>query len=129
MLGAHADHFMLAQMRERVTAITPNAGGRSMEVPDRERPGTAQVTVRDGFGMPGPQRTVSSAYIPGMGTIAPPPPAPSPASMLPGMGFQDMLPGMGFQDMLPGMGELSSGTKVGLAVAAAAALYFLVLKK
>jgi len=128
MLGAHADHFMLAQMRERVTAITPNAGGQSLQVPDRERPGSAHVTVKDGFGMPGPQRTVSSSFVPGMGGVAAPPPAPSPASMLPGMGFQDMLPGMGESSMLPGMGELSSGMKAGLAVAAAIGLY-MVLKK
>ncbi len=104
MLGAHADHFMLAQMRERVTAITPNAGGQSLVVPDRERPGTAHVTVRGGYGLPGPQRTVSSSFVPGMGGVAAPPAAPSPRSMLPGMGYQDMLPGMGYQDMLPGMG-------------------------
>lgn len=69
MLGNHADHFMLAQMNERVSAMTPNAGGRSLSVPDRERAGSAHVTVRGGFAMPGPQRTVDSDYSPGRGAI------------------------------------------------------------
>ncbi len=133
MLGNHADHFMMAQLRENVTAITPNAGGQSLVVPDRERAGSAHVTVKGGYGIPGPQRTVSSSFVPGMGSVATPPPAPSPRSMLPGMGDilgsrRSMLPGMGAQDMLPGMGELSSGMKIGLGVAAAVGLY-LVMKK
>jgi hypothetical protein len=81
MLGNHADHFMLAQMNERVSAMTPNAGGRSLSVPDRERAGSAHVTVRGGFAMPGPQRTVGPDYSPGRG------------SPLPGMGGVFGAPG------------------------------------
>lgn len=120
MLGNAADLFMTAQMRERVVAITPNGGGRSMQVPDRERPGTAHVTVKGGMRVPGPQRQVSSAFVPGMGTLAAPAAPPSPASMLPGMGCcaamplgGEMIPGMGGV-MLPGMGELTNGKMLAL---------------
>jgi len=117
MLGAHADHFMLAQMRERVTAITPNGGGRSMSMPDRERYGTAQVTVKRGFGSPGPQRTVSSGFVPGMGHVAAPPAAP-----------QTMLPGL--SDMLPGLlGEIPPTRKLVFASLAAVGIYLLIKKK
>lgn len=122
MLGNHADHFMLAQMRERVTAITPNAGGRSMTMPDRERAGSAHVTMKRGFQMPGPQRTVSSGYAPGAMM-----PGMGAQDMLPGMGEQDMLPGMGEQDMLPGMGEMT-GTAKALTVAAVLGVLFYLRK-
>lgn len=119
MLGNHADHFMLAQMRERVTAITPNAGGRSLELPDRERAGTAHIRVRGGMRPPGPQRTVSSGFVPGMGGDMMPGMG---GEMMPGMGCAspeairragmggDMMPGMGQTDMLPGMGALDIKT-------------------
>lgn len=101
MLGNAADHFMLSQMRERVSAMSPNAGGRSFAPPDQERAGTATVRARGGLQLPGPQRYVSSNYSPGI----------QPSGALPGMGgFQPSgaLPGMGsFQPSgaLPGMGE------------------------
>jgi hypothetical protein len=126
MLGKAADYFMNAQMRERIVAITPNAGGRSLHVPDRERPGTAHVSVKRGMQVPGPQRSVSSAFMPGMGGVAAPPPPPVPAGMLPGMGGA-MLPGMG-GSMLPGMGALDSKNMLLIAGAAAAA-WFLFLRK
>lgn len=120
MLGAHADHFMLAQMRERVLAITPNAGGRSMQVPDRERPGTAHVMAKAGMMQPGSQRTVSSAFVPGMGAVERPAASPQP-SMLPGMGCCG-------GEMMPGMGELSTTGKA-LAIGAVLLGGFLLLKK
>ncbi len=101
MLGNAADHFMLSQMRERVLATTPNAGGRSFAPPDQERAGSAHVRMRGGYGLPGPQRQVSSSYAPGI----------QPSGALPGMGGiqpSGALPGMGaFQrsGALPGMGE------------------------
>ncbi len=132
MLGNNADHFMLSQMRERVTAMTPNAGGRSFSPPDQERAGTATVRAKGGFGLPGPQRQVSSSYSPGI----------QPSGALPGMGgFQrsGALPGMGaFQrsGALPGMGEdgaaaptvavsLPPSVMIGWGVAAAALIYFM----
>lgn len=132
MLGAHADHFMLAQMRENVLAITPNAGSPGLKVPDRERAGTAHVSMRSGYGMPGPQRVVSSKFIPGrlaggglpgmsglgsgalpgMGSGALPGMG---SGALPGMG-SGALPGMG-SGALPGMGDvtMSNATVMGLA--------------
>lgn len=101
MLGNAADHFMLSQMRERVLAITPNAGGRSFAPPDQERAGSAHIRMRGGMGNPGPQRQVSSNYSPGI----------QPSGALPGMGSYDRsgaLPGMGaygHSGALPGMGE------------------------
>lgn len=121
MLGKHADHFMLAQMRERVVAITPNAGGRSLQVPDRERPGTAHVMAKAGMMQPGSQRTVSSGYIPGMGAVERPAPAPLP-NALPGMSGA-MLPGVG----CCGMGEITMGKAA--AIAAVLAGGYLLLKK
>lgn len=139
MLGRHADHFMLSQMNERVHAITPNAGGRSLQLPDRELAGTATVRVKGGFQSPGPQRTVSSDYapsgmLPGMGIMA-----GSDSSMLPGMGNlgngpgrTGMLPGMGnITSMLPGMGLLSDiGTSLGVGGLAAVGVgIWLLLRK
>jgi hypothetical protein len=112
MLGRHADHFFATQARERVLAITPNGGGRSLQIPDRERAGSAQVTMR-GHTVPGPQRQVSSGYMPGMGTVEAPPAPVQPSGALPGMGGSALpgmggsaLPGMSGGDMLPGMGFL-----------------------
>jgi hypothetical protein len=131
MLGNHADYFMFAQMRERVHAIGPNAGGQSLNVPDRERAGTAHVTAKGGYGMPGPQRVVSSGFMPGIGGVAAPPPLPSGA--IPGMGGGALpgmsggaLPGMS-GGALPGMSGLDTKT-VGLLALGAGVLY-LVLKK
>lgn len=124
MLGNAADHFMLSQMRERVVAITPNAGGQSLQVPDRERPGTAHVLVKAGFQVPGPQNQVSSGYLPGMGLVAPSAQPQVPRGMLPGMAG-GMLPGMNGATMLPGMGtvtDLLTNKWVWMA-AAAGALY------
>lgn len=101
MLGNAADHFMLSQMRERVSAVNPNAGGRSFSPPDQERAGTATVRARGGLQMPGPQRFVSSNYSPGI----------QPSGALPGMGGiqpSGALPGMGGiqpSGALPGMGD------------------------
>jgi hypothetical protein len=124
MLGNHADYFMLAQMREKVHAIGPNAGGSSLSIRDRERPGAAHVTVRDGFGMPGPQRVVNTGFVPGIGCVAPPPPLPSGA--IPGMGG-GALPGMS-GSALPGMGELSNSNLL-LGVGAAVALWWAMGRK
>lgn len=124
MLGRHADHFFRQQARERVLAITPNGGGRSLQVPDRERPGTAHVTMK-GHSVPGPQRQVSSGYMPGMGTVEPAPAPVQPSGSLPGMG-DGALPGMS-GGALPGMGFLPQGWILpGLALGAVA---YLVLRK
>lgn len=82
MLGNYADQFMLAQAAERVHAITPNGGGRSMPMNDRERAGSAHVHMKAGL-QPGPHTQVSSAWMPGMGT-EPVPAAPA-QSFMPGM--------------------------------------------
>lgn len=107
MFGAHADHFMLAQMREHVTAITPNAGSPGLRVPDRERAGAPHVSMLAGFGMPGPQRVVSSKFIPGRGAIPGMSNVDEPSGgAIPGMGG-GALPGMsgvGRSGSLPGMG-------------------------
>lgn len=105
MLGVAADRFMLGQMNERVVAHTSNAHGQSMIVPDRERPGTAHITMKAGQ-MPGPQNQVASSYVPGMGPVAQPARPPSGVA---------------------GLGDVtvSTGTIVGLAAVAAAALYFM----
>ena len=134
MLGNNADHFMLSQMRERVTAITPNAGGRSFSPPDQERAGTATVRAKGGMGCPGPQRQVSSNYSPGI----------QQSGALPGMGgysSSGALPGMGsFQrsGALPGMGaddgttppptvsvSIPPAVMIGWGLAAAALVYFM----
>lgn len=134
MLGKHADHFFAQQARERVLAITPNAGGRSLSVPDRERAGSAHVTVRGGQQMPGPQRVVSSGAMPGMGHVAAPAAPVRTSGALPGMGGGALpgmsggaLPGMSGSSALPGMGFLSTNMLMtGLAVGLGA---FLLLKK
>jgi len=126
MLGNHADHFMLAQFNEHVTAITPNAGGKSFDVPDRERAGTAHVTMPRGFQMPGPQRVVSSGFVPGASFVAPPRLSPDPSGALPGMGNDP-------SGALPGMGEggqgvavnLNTATLLGWGVIAAGLIFFL----
>lgn len=112
MLGKNADHFMRQQMHERVSAHSPNGGGRSFSPPDMERAGAPQVTLRGGMGVPGPQRAISGGSIPGMGFVRPSarPPMPRTSGALPGMGGVDRsgaLPGMGGVDRsgaLPGMG-------------------------
>jgi len=112
MLGNAADHFMLSQMRERVQAITPNAGGRSFSPPDQERAGTAHVRAKRGLQMPGPQRYVSSSYSPGM----------QPSGALPGMGgfsSSGALPGMGgfsTSGALPGMGNDGAAPTVSVSI-------------
>jgi hypothetical protein len=126
MLGNHADHFMLAQMREQVTAITPNAGSPGLTVPDRERAGTAHVNMRRGFGLPGSQRVVSSNQLPGMGRrlLAGLPPGALPGmsgGALPGMSG-GALPGMG-SGALPGMGDITISTTTILGVGIIAGLY------
>lgn len=118
MFGAHADHFMLAQMRERVTAITPNAGSSGLRVPDRERAGAPHVQMRAGFGMPGPQRVVSSKFIPGRGALPGMSSVDEPSGgALPGMGTyvespayqgSNGLAGVGRSGALPGMGYFRS---------------------
>lgn len=131
MLGNAADHFMLSQMRERVHAITPNAGGRSFAPPDQERAGAAHVRMRGGMGLPGPQRQVSSNYSPGL----------QPSGALPGMGGlqpSGALPGMGWftSGALPGMGEdgapsptvavnIPPAVMIGWGAAAAILFYFM----
>jgi hypothetical protein len=85
MLGNSADHFFLGQMTERVVAHPSNAKGQSMQVPDRERAGTARVAFKNQE-MPGPQRQVSSGYMPGMGSVPTPPAPPRAGGALPGMG-------------------------------------------
>ncbi len=82
MLGNYADQFMMAQKAERVLAITPNGGGRSMPLNDRERAGSAHVMMKAGL-QPGPHSQVSSAWMPGMGTE--PVPLPPPSTFMPGM--------------------------------------------
>lgn len=113
MLGIGADRFMLNQMSERVIAHSSNAAGRSMQVPDRERAGTAHVMMKVGQ-MPGPQRQVSSNYVPGMGAAPPLPAVPSGA-----------LPGMGVLGDI----TISNTTIFGVLAAAAAAWYFMGRKK
>jgi len=115
MLGNHADHFMLAQFNEHVTAITPNAGGKSFDVPDRERAGTAHVTMPRGFQMPGPQRVVSSGFVPGASFVAPPRLSPDPSGALPGMGE-------GGQGVAV---NLNTATLLGWGVIAAGLIFFL----
>lgn len=83
MLGTGADRFMLNQMQERVSAHPSNSASRSMIVPDRERAGAPHVTMKVGQ-MPGPQRQVSSSWMPGMGEA--PQLADVPSGALPGMG-------------------------------------------
>ena len=111
MLGPAADRFMLNQMRERVIAHPSNSASRSMVVPDRERPGTAHVTMKNAQ-MPGPQRQVSSDWMPGMGEA---PPLPKPPSTSHG----SPMPGMGWLGDI----NLSTGTVVGLAAVAGAVWY------
>lgn len=110
MLGIAADRFMLNQMQERVIAHPSNSQSRSMVVPDRERAGSAHVTMKRSQ-MPGPQRQVSSDYLAGMGAA---PPLPSPPSVSHGA-------------PMPGMGDVtvSTGTLVGLAAVAAGLIYFM----
>jgi hypothetical protein len=114
MLGNAADQFFLGQMAERVSASLPNGHSRSMMVPDRERAGTSHVTAKAAQ-MPGPQRQVSSAWMPGMGTSDAPPTPPSlqPSSALPGMG---------------GI-TIDTTTLLGLAAAAVGAYWLLFHKK
>ncbi len=109
MLGAAADRFMLNQMSERVVAHSSNAHGQSMQVPDRERPGTAHVMMKAGQ-MPGPQNQLSSDWMPGMGFVAEP--AAPPSSALPGMS---------------GLGDVtvSTGTLMGLGAILAGLVYFM----
>lgn len=116
MLGKAADHFMLNQMRERVVAHPSNAASRSMVVPDRERAGAPHVTMKGTF-MPGPQRQVSSDYMPGMG------PAPKLAGP-PSTSHGAPMPGMGWLGDI----TLSTGTVLGLA-ALAGGLWWLTRKK
>lgn len=113
MLGAHADHFFRRQMTERVTASRPNAGGQSFSPPDQELAGTATVTARGGYGMPGPQRVVGGDYRPG---------ALAGAGALPGMSGS-ALPGMS-GSALPGMGAVQIDTSTILIAAAAIVGYF-----
>lgn len=127
MLGRHADHFFLQQARERVLAITPNGGGRSLSVPDRERAGSAHVTVRGGQQMPGPQRVVTSGALPGMGSVAVPVRPVQPSGSLPGMGG-GALPGMSGSSALPGMGALST-MHLGLAAAVGLGAWMLLRKR
>ncbi len=118
MLGIGADRFMLNQMTERVIAHPSNAAGRSMQVPDRERAGSAHVMMKVGQ-MPGPQRQVSSSYVPGMGPapdLAKPPAMAVTNSALPGMGM--------FGDI-----TISNMTIVTVIAGAAAAWYFMGRKK
>ncbi len=150
MLGNHADHFMLSQMRENVTAITPNAGSAGLKVPDRERAGAPHIKMKAGFGMPGPQRVVSSQFIPGRGAL-PGMSGVQRSGALPGMGHSisyapywqshlagdqpggalpgmsgGALPGMsGVQrsGALPGMGDITFSTTTVLGIAAIAGLY------
>jgi hypothetical protein len=111
MLGRGADRFMLNQMQERVSAHPSNSQSRSMVVPDRERAGAPHVTMKVGQ-MPGPQRQVSSDWMPGMGEA--PQLADVPTGALPGMG---------------GLGDVtvSTGTLIGLA-AVGAGLFYLMRK-
>jgi len=121
MLGAYADQFFHKQARERVVAQSPNGMAGGYSVPDRESPGTNDVTLTNGtYEMPGPQAVVDANTM-----------MPVSNSMLPGMGDDllpetdamatrspSMLPGMG--EMLPGMGmiNLRSPLVIGLAVVA-----------
>lgn len=104
MLGRHADAFFRKHFNERVLAGTPNCEAGTIAYPDREAPGTHQIThVAGQYEMPGPQNVVDgNSMMPGMGAT----------DMLPGMGSPDMLPGMGAADMLPGMGALNTGTMI-----------------
>jgi|GEM_PF-2128239 len=132
MLGNHADYFMGQQMRERVLAITPNGGGRSMQLPDRELAGTATVRVKAGWAMPGPQRTVGTDYAPGRSGALPgmgccmPGMGSDPSGALPGMGG-GALPGMS-GGALPGMSGLSTKSMLGIGAAIIAG-YVLLRKK
>jgi hypothetical protein len=108
MLGKNADHFMRMQAKERVSAMSPNGGGRSFSPPDQERAGAPQVTLRGGMGIPGPQRTISGGSIPGMGFVRAPRRPPVPGML---RGYSSALPGMGHSlygiqpgGALPGMG-------------------------
>lgn len=80
MLGKSADHFMLNQLNERVLAIPSNSRSPGMPVFDRERAGTSTVRMK-GTIIPGPQNTVDSSYVPGMGPVRAPAAPPSPSGM------------------------------------------------
>lgn len=112
MLGTGADRFMLNQMTERISAHPSNSASRSMVVPDRERAGAPHVTMKVGQ-MPGPQRQVSSDWMPGMGEA--PQLADVPSGALPGMGRLGDV-------------TVSTGTLLGLA-ALGAGLFYLMRKK
>jgi hypothetical protein len=127
MLGKNADHFMRMQARERVSAMSPNGGGKSFSPPDMERAGAPQVSMRGGMGIPGPQRAISGGSIPGMGFVrAPRRPqlAGVPRGALPGMSGvfgidrSGALPGMGAYSQpsgsMPGMGNDPSGALPGM---------------
>lgn len=116
MLGTAGDKFFLGQMAERVVAHTGNAMSRSMMVPDRERAGTPHVMAK-ATEMPGPQRQVSSSWMPGMSGT--PTPAAPPTLMSHN------------SSALPGMSGITIDTSTMLMLAAGAfgAWYLLLRKK
>lgn len=129
MLGRHADHFMATQARERVMAITPNAGGAGYNPPDQERAGAPHVMMKRGMSAPSAQATVLSGQLPGMGRMTMPRGQRLPRGVYPSSGRlaglqpSGALPGMGGlqpSGALPGMGHYplgrgSAGAVAGLA--------------
>jgi hypothetical protein len=71
MLGRHADHFMLRQARERISAVPSNAKGQSMPMVDRERAGTQRFTMASTI-RPGPDNVLDSGDAPGAEAVAAP---------------------------------------------------------
>ena len=71
MLGRAADHFMLNQMNERISAVPSNANGQSLQINDRERPGTSRF-VMPGTISPGPDNAINSGWVPGATSVQTP---------------------------------------------------------
>lgn len=143
MLGAGADRFMTNQMQERVIAHPSNSASTSLSIPDRERAGSAHVTMRLGQ-RPGPQNQLSSDYMPGVSAMPriPVPPTSSLPGMsggaLPGMSGGALPgmsggapPGMSGGSWLPGLGSMSltTPTLIGLAALAGGVYWYFNRKK
>lgn len=71
MLGRHADHFMINQMKTRINAVPANGGGQSLSIPDRERAGTPRFTMAATI-TAGPDSVLNAGDTPGSVPVAAP---------------------------------------------------------
>lgn len=101
MLGRAADHFMLSQMKERITAVPSNAEGQSLPIADRERAGTSRFTMPSTI-KPGPGNEIASGWMPGATSVQAPQTIALSNGYYPGEGFNADSPAAAESDSFLG---------------------------